>query len=266
MSTSSLTKITGITYLRIMARSRGWPYIASWAHRITGVMLVIYVLFHIMTLSTLRNPDAFESKMKFFASVFPLFLEWFLAVPVIYHALNGGRLILYELFENRQDQVLLKWVLGLSVSYLLLLGLFMFMGNQTVSALFFWTYMAAASGFITYVTVTRVRLSGASINWKLQRISAAFLFLMIPAHMLYMHLDPALGRDAQVIIARMQNSFIKLIDILLVVSVLYHGAYGLIEICRDYLISKRVLLCCTAGIIVVSTYFALIGVKLTVLI
>jgi succinate dehydrogenase / fumarate reductase cytochrome b subunit len=252
--------------LRTLARSRGWPYLASWAHRITGVLLVLYVWFHIITLSSLSNPDDFDSKMKFFRVFLFVFLEWLLAAPVIYHALNGGRLILYEIFGNRKDQIVLQWVLVLSVFYTFLLGLFMAMGNQNISAIFFWVYVAVASGCITYLTVMKLRQSGASFAWKLQRITGAFLFLMIPAHMLFMHLDPALGHDAQVVIARMDNVFIKLVDLLLVFSVLYHGAYGLLGICQDYIPSRRTRIGCVAGLTVLMSIFALMGIKLVILI
>lgn len=249
-----------------LARSRGWPYLASWAHRITGVLLVLYVWFHIITLSLLCNPDSFDSKMKFFRYFLFVFLEWLLAIPVIYHALNGGRLILYEIFGNRKDQIVLQWVLVLAVIYTFLLGLFMAIGNQTVSAIFFWVYLTLASGCIAYLTVMKLRQSGASFAWKLQRITGAFLFLMIPAHMLFMHLDSTLGHEAQVIIARMDNIFIKLVDLMLVFSVLYHGAYGLFGIFQDYLPSRRARVGCGAGLAVVMSIFALIGIKLTILI
>lgn len=263
---SSLTKIPGVRYLQTKSRTRGWAYIASWAHRITGVMLILYVLLHILTLSALKNPDDFDNKMKFYASILPIFLEWLLAVPVIYHALNGGRLVLYEIFGNRRDNLILQWVPRLCAAYMLLLGIFMAMGNQAISAILFWTYIAAASGFISYLTVMKIRHSGASKLWKMQRISAAFLFLMIPAHMLYMHLDPSIGRDSYVIIARMNNMFIKLIDLMLLISVLYHGAYGIIEISRDYVSSRRVQVACTAIIMLIVAIFAWMGMKLTVLI
>jgi succinate dehydrogenase cytochrome b556 subunit len=265
-SGSSLTKIPGVRYLQTKSRTRGWAYIASWAHRITGVMLILYVLLHILTLSALKNPDDFDNKMKFYASILPIFLEWLLAVPVIYHALNGGRLVLYEIFGNRRDNLILQWVPRLCAAYMLLLGIFMAMGNQAISAILFWTYIAAASGFISYLTVMKIRHSGASKLWKMQRISAAFLFLMIPAHMLYMHLDPSIGRDSYVIIARMNNMFIKLIDLMLLISVLYHGAYGIIEINRDYVSSRRVQVACTAIIMLIVAIFAWMGMKLTVLI
>ncbi|MFW6101232.1 MAG: succinate dehydrogenase, hydrophobic membrane anchor protein [Bacteroidota bacterium] len=255
-----------IKLFQTQAQIRGWPFLAAWAHRITGVMLVLYVWFHIFTLSALSDPDNFNAKMKIFAIIVFVFLEWLLSLPVIYHALNGGRLILYEVFQNRRDETVLKWVMFLSIVYTLLLAIFMVIGNQTVSAAFFWSYTAIASGCVTYITVTKVRISAASLLWKLQRISGAFIFLMVPAHMLFMHLNPDIGHDAQIIIERMGNPFIKLVDFLLLVSVLYHGAYGLYSITQDYISQFKMQL----GIVVVLSFvtlvFAWMGLKLIVVI
>lgn len=228
----------GRGYLFMKAKTHGWNYVLSWAHRITGIILVLYIVLHIYTLSGLKDPDSFDSKMKFLQFSLFIFLEWLLAVPVIFHTLNGGRLILYETFGNRIDEIVLKWVLGLSALYIALLGLLMAIGNQTAFPIFFWLYMMIASGCITYVTISRIRLSGVSVFWKLHRITGAFLLLMDPGHMLFMHLNQAIGHNAQTIIFRMDNIFIKIVDLLLVISVIYHGGYGLLSISRDYLQSK----------------------------
>jgi succinate dehydrogenase hydrophobic membrane anchor protein/succinate dehydrogenase cytochrome b556 subunit len=264
MISSAAERYPRTSYLRNLYRIKGWPYVAAWAHRASGVLLAGYLLFHVVTLASLRNPAAFESKMQAFAALFPVFFEWLLAVPVIYHALNGGRLLLYEVYGNRRDRTVLNWVLVLSGCYLLLLGIFMALGNQGVSPIFFWSYLLLSSALITYVTISRLRISGASLPWKLQRISAAFLLLMIPAHMLFMHLDPAIGRDAQLIIARMSNQFIKLVDLLLLVGVMFHGAYGVRGICLDYLSSPRARMVCTVVIVLVSVYFTWLGVQMIV--
>lgn len=247
-----------------LTKIRGWPYLAAWAHRITGGMLLLYVFLHIYTLSSLSDPARFDAKMKIFGFAFFVLLEFLLALPVIYHALNGGRLILYEVFENRRDQLVLKWVIGLGGLYTAMLAVFMLAGNQSVSAPFFWTYTAAAAGCLTYITVTRLRRSGASPFWKLQRISGAFLFLMVPAHMLFMHLNPAMGHDAQVIIARLGNPFIKFIDMLLVTAVLYHGSYGLFSIGQDYIRSAGARTGLLVGVTVAALGFAWTGLKLIV--
>ncbi|BDD87170.1 succinate dehydrogenase, hydrophobic membrane anchor protein [Desulfofustis limnaeus] len=247
------------SYLMTLHRIKGWPYIASWAHRLSGLLLYLYLFFHVFTLSSLQDPERFDSKMQTFGVFFPPFLEWLLAVPVIFHALNGGRLLLYEVYGTRRDRTILRWVLLVSGCYLALLGVFMFIGGQTVSPVFFWSYLLVGSGLLTYLTVAHLRQSGASLAWKMQRLSAAFLLLMIPAHMLFMHLDPALGRDSQVILARMSNGFIKVVDILLVLAVLYHGAYGVRGVIYDYVCSARLRSLSTTALILASLVFAWLG-------
>jgi len=261
-ATYPVRKMIGVSYFQNLARTHGWSYVIAWAHRISGVLLAFYVCLHIVTLSALQNPELFESKMRLFSLLFAGVLEWLLAVPVIFHCLNGGRLLLYEIYGNRQDRLVLRWVFTLSLAYIILLGFFMAIGNQYVSAGLFWLYMFVASLFLTFIIIRKIRLSQGSAGWKLQRISAAFLFVMIPAHMLYMHLDPATGRDAQVIISRMSNPFIKLVDLLLVCSVLYHCGYGLRGISRDYLTSKSLQVVSSLTINILLILFGWRGVKL----
>jgi succinate dehydrogenase / fumarate reductase, cytochrome b subunit len=253
-----------ITFFQTQANMRGWPFLAAWAHRISGVLLVLYVWFHIITLSALSSPARFDAKMKIFGFLLFAFLEWLLALPVIYHALNGVRLILYEIFENRRDEIVFRWVIALGAIYTLLLAIFMVIGNQAISAPFFWVYTAAAAGCVAYITIAKLRASGASVFWKLQRISGAFLLLMVPAHMLFMHLNPAMGHEAQIIVARMGNFFIKLIDFALLSGVLYHGAYGLYAMGQDYLISTKAKTSLVVFLGGATLVFAWIGLKLIV--
>jgi len=260
------SRIPGFSKVQNLTRSKGWPYIATWAHRISGVFLVIYLAFHIITLSSLQTPEKFIEKMNFFSKVFPGYLEWFLAIPVIYHSLNGGRLILYEIFGHRNDKTLLRSTLTISFIYLFLLAIFMMFGDQSVSPFFFWSQVSAASFCLALITITKLKNNKASVFWKLQRISGAFLFIMIPAHMVFMHLDPIIGRDIQVITERMNSLFIKCIDMGIVISALYHSCYGLTGICLDYIADRTGRLICSVAIIVVTTILAIIGIKLTIFI
>ncbi|THB72344.1 MAG: hypothetical protein D6B25_16950 [Desulfobulbaceae bacterium] len=263
---SRLGTIPGISYVQKTARNRGWPYVVAWLHRITGLMLVLYVFLHILTLSGLSDPVGFEQKMQWFQKLIPLFFDWFLAIPVIFHSLNGGRLILYELFGNRLDQPVLRGVMVGSGLYLLMLAVIMIMGDQSVSPFLFWVYFFLASILCGYLVTLRLKRSGATLLWKMQRVSGTFLFLMVPAHMLFMHLDPVIGRDAQLILTRLQSPFIKLVDLLLVVSVLYHGGYGVIGVCRDYLSFRGAQLALLVLITTLFFGFGLIGVKLLFLV
>ena len=245
-------------------KTRGWPYLIAWAHRLTGVVLIFYVCLHVYTLSLLEMPYQFNVKMQIFSSPFLMFLEWLLAIPVIFHALNGGRLILYESFGNREDDAVIKWLLCLSIVYVIFLGFLMVAGNQNVSALFFWLAMLTAALSLVYLVAHKIRHAAISWFWKLQRISGVFLLIMIPAHLIFMHLNPSVGHDAGVVIARMQSSFIKVVDVTLVLAVLFHGGYGLLSITKDYLNSRLLQRICAVVICGVLAVLGWIGVRLVV--
>jgi succinate dehydrogenase hydrophobic anchor subunit len=114
--------------------------------------------------------------------------------------------------------------------------------------------------------VVKIRSSGASLGWKLQRITGGFLLIMIPAHMLFMHLNPTVAHQAGVVIIRMQNVFIKLVDLSLVLCVLYHAGYGLYSITKDYFSHKHTQLLSGFLITAIMVFFGWVGVKLTIFI
>ena len=260
------SKLDNVPVVSFYARTRGWPFVIAWLHRISGMLMVLYIWVHIYTLSFLAAPDAYDAKMRLFG-FFPFsFLEWLLAGPIIFHALNGGRLILYEIFGRRNDESMIRWVLGLSATYFLLLGLLMVMGNQTVSPIFFWLIIFMIGFLPSYVVASRIRNMAGAITWKLQRISGAYLIVMIPAHLLFMHLQPAVGHEAAVVIARMQNVFIKFIDLTLVVAGLYHAGYGLTAIIRDYLKSGLLQTGLTGLVVLIMAVFGWISIRLTLMI
>ncbi len=244
------------------ARNRGLSFVVSWAHRLSGVLLVIFVWFHIYTLSFLMSAGGYADKMKLYDLPVLAFIEWALAIPVIFHALNGGRLILYESFRLRDDDVLLKWVAGLCILYAGILAVLMLMGNQTVSAVFFWLMTAAAALLAAYGLYARIGDTAHRSSWKLQRISGAFLLVMLPAHFLFMHLSPQVAKDAGQVMLRMQNLWIKLVDMALLASALFHGGYGLISILNDYAGSKELRRVGMAAIIAAMMLGAWTGLKL----
>ena len=255
-----------IPVVSFYARTRGWPYVIAWGHRIAGVLLTLYVLLHIYTLSFLTTPDIYDAKMKVYG-VFPFsFLEWLLAIPVILHALNGGRLISYEILGARSDRLMLTWVFSLAVIYVLLQAVLMTLGTQSVTPIFFWLTVSIFSLCLVVLVATKIWHVNGAVTWKLQRISGVYLFIMIPAHLLFMHLHPAMGHEAGFVIARMQNIFIKLVDFTLVIAVLFHAGYGLISISKDYITSRTLMKLVTFFIIFVMALFGWIGVKLVTII
>jgi succinate dehydrogenase hydrophobic anchor subunit len=250
-------------FVSFYAKIKGWPYVIAWCHRIAGLFLVAYLWFHIYTLLSLSSPPLYNATMKIYRYTLFTILEWGLALPVIFHALNGGRLILYESFSSRNDESMIRWVLGLSILYMVLLGVLMLIGTQGVSPVFYWLTMLLTSSPLAYGVASKVWEIRHSRLWKLQRISGAFLLIMVPAHLLFMHLNPSVGKEANIVIMRMQHWFIKSVDLGLVVVALYHAGYGVISLLRDY-VSFRILRKTLAALIVlVILIFAWAGLRLT---
>ena len=69
-------------------RAYGTAYLFAWAHRISGIGLLLFLYAHIYTLSYLVEPVEFDSKVKWLGQVGLNYLEWLLALPVIFHALK----------------------------------------------------------------------------------------------------------------------------------------------------------------------------------
>lgn len=249
-----------------MHRAYGSTYLFAWAHRVSGIGLILFLYAHIYTLSYLVEPVEFDSKMEWLVQVGLNYLEWLLVLPVIFHALNGGRLILYESFGNRRDNLLIAWVSGLTLLYALLLFLLMILPNISLAS-FTLNIALLVSLTIAGAVIVAVSKSKMGIYWKIQRISGAFLVIMIPLHLVFMHANPAAGHDSAVILSRLRSDMlIRMADILIVVSALYHGAYGLISICKDYLHSEKLIRYGSILIAICSILFGWLGIKTIVIV
>jgi succinate dehydrogenase cytochrome b556 subunit len=253
-----------IPYIAFYANTRGWAFILSWGHRITGLLLVVYVWFHLITLSALSSPQDYDAKMALFSSPLIVFFEWLLAIPVIFHAVNGGRLMLFEIYGYRDDTAMIRWLFVVSGVYVCLLAVFMLLGSQSASPIFFWLTAFIIAVICGYAFLAKIWRLGHSRFWKFQRASGVFLLVMIPAHFLFMHLNPAVGKDSAVIIARMQNVFIKIVDFSMVLAVVYHGGYGLFSVGKDYITSRPLQILMTLLVAVVMVLSAWIGLKVII--
>ena len=247
------------------AELRGAEFVFSWLHRISGGLIIGFVAFHLFTLQALKNPLVYNTKMGIFNQPLLAVLEWVLAIPIIYHALNGGRIILFESYGFRQDHRLMNWVLGAGLIYCGLLGIAMLTGSLTAAPFPFWGPVAAAALILAYLGGNKIWRTAHSPFWKLQRTSGLFLLIMVPAHLFFMHMNPLIAKDAEVVLARLQNPFIRIIDLALAAVALYHGAYGLISIANDYVgnrIQRRVV---AISVIVMTVFLALLALRLLIL-
>jgi len=256
---SMLEKFPKISFY---ARTRGWPFIIAWCHRITGILLVVFVWIHIYSYSSPYKTGVHAVKTQGFGPLILSLLQWVLAVPIIFHAFNGGRLILYEIYGSRDEQSMLRWMTGLAIIYLAVLGLLMLMGNQSASPFIFWLVMVAVGLILSYGVGARIWQRGHSIFWKLQRISATFLMVMIPAYILSMHLSPVVSQETGIAIPGMQRVFIQVVYLLLLVASLYHAGYGIWSLVSDYLSSRTLRTGLAFLVTLVMLVFGWVGVTM----
>jgi succinate dehydrogenase / fumarate reductase cytochrome b subunit len=93
-----------------MVRDRtGW-----WAwllQRVTGVLLVGYLFLHIAVISSAQHGSAaFDALLRFVQQPAFVVLDMVLIAIVLYHTLNGTRLILFDLGIGLKQQAALFWI------------------------------------------------------------------------------------------------------------------------------------------------------------
>ncbi|MET1124610.1 MAG: succinate dehydrogenase [Archaeoglobaceae archaeon] len=87
-------------------------------HRLTGIVLLLYLCMHLAYLSTLREPEVYESLIAITTSPQFLPLDALLVLCGVYHGVNGVRVIIHELgflHEHRRALLALTVVTTLVV-------------------------------------------------------------------------------------------------------------------------------------------------------
>ncbi len=110
--------------------SEFWPTnmktgMLAWVgHRLSGLVLVAYVFLHLSFISTASMAEDgadFNALME--TTTQPLFvaMDFLLVIVVIYHAMNGLRVILFDLGVGIRRQKLVFWV-TMAVAAVLIVG------------------------------------------------------------------------------------------------------------------------------------------------
>jgi succinate dehydrogenase / fumarate reductase cytochrome b subunit len=103
--------------------SKAWIF-----HRFSGIALIGYLFLHIYSLSTLtQGKQAFETKMQSFLAPPFLILEWFLFIIVLFHSLNGIRIVIVDWADGakyHKQLYTLSWIVGILM--FLVMGFIMF--------------------------------------------------------------------------------------------------------------------------------------------
>ena len=104
-----------------MRRGRSLGYYVWAAHRVTGLVLLVYLFVHLGTLgAVLAGEDSFDRALAFFRNPLARFFELLLVTIVVFHVLNGLRLICLDLFPAWAQDRLAYGVLVLTALSLVL--------------------------------------------------------------------------------------------------------------------------------------------------
>ena len=99
-------------------------------HRLTGLALVGYLIIHVWGLKSITNAEAYNALIASYHG--PLFKvgEFLLLGAVVYHALNGVRIVLIDFMGWSPNQKKLFWTLGALAAVLFAVG-----GYPSIAAL-----------------------------------------------------------------------------------------------------------------------------------
>lgn len=87
-------------YLRLLFSYRGREGTIAWAfHRTSGIAIWLFVVLHVIDIYLVGgNPDAYDDLLDIYASPIGRVLEVLLGAALLYHALNGLRIIIIDLW------------------------------------------------------------------------------------------------------------------------------------------------------------------------
>ena len=92
-----------------------WKGVGMWAwvlFRISGLVLLAYLFVHVWVISQGRvnGPQALDDLFRFFDKPFLVFLDLMLVAAVLYHALNGLRVVLMDFGVGIREHKIVFWM------------------------------------------------------------------------------------------------------------------------------------------------------------
>jgi succinate dehydrogenase / fumarate reductase cytochrome b subunit len=127
-----------MTVMSVGTLYRGGEGMWTWVlHRITGVAVFFFLLVHVLDTALVRvSPEAYDLVIASYKTPIVNLLEVGLVGAVLYHALNGLRVILVDFWsKGPRYQRQMTWVIGAIWIVLMVPGTF-FMLKHTVEAIF----------------------------------------------------------------------------------------------------------------------------------
>ncbi len=95
-------------------RSGQWAFVL---HRITGFLVFFFLLLHIVDVSLVRWPSVYDDVHAVYGNVVLRVFEVGLLFALVYHSLNGMRIVMIDFFPGaiRQEKAVLWGVAVLSL-------------------------------------------------------------------------------------------------------------------------------------------------------
>ena len=113
----------------MLVRYRGGEGMLAWAfHRISGVAIFAFLVLHVVDIFLVGfAPGLYDTLLGFYATPVGIVMEWLLGAAVLYHALNGLRIVIMDFWPSmtryHRELWYVNWVLfvaiGLPVTYVI---------------------------------------------------------------------------------------------------------------------------------------------------
>jgi succinate dehydrogenase / fumarate reductase cytochrome b subunit len=86
----------------MLVRYRGSEGMLAWAfHRISGLAIFAFVVLHIVDIFLVgAAPDVYNTLLSIYATPGGILMEWLLGAAVLYHALNGLRIVVMDFWPS----------------------------------------------------------------------------------------------------------------------------------------------------------------------
>ncbi len=92
----------------------------SWvAHRVTGVAIILFLFAHVVDTAVIGwGPAAYDRVMAVYANWVVRLLEYGLVAAVLYHAINGVRIMVFDFWPKAVDhhKQLFYWTMAVYVA------------------------------------------------------------------------------------------------------------------------------------------------------
>ncbi len=90
-------------------RSGQWAFLA---HRITGFLVFVFLLLHIVDVSLIARPELYDEVHQLYGNVLLRLFEVGLLFALVYHSLNGLRIVMIDFFPGtiRNEKAVLSVV------------------------------------------------------------------------------------------------------------------------------------------------------------